>query len=104
MYSGGVDPQDVAAKMGLPSDLIADAEGVADQEVFPDVWPALDMLIDMQTQWRVGAAGATGMDYTALETLMRVKRVKTEDRADLLGDVRRMESAVLELWREQRGK
>ena len=44
------------------------------------------------------------MDYTALETLMRVKRVKTEDRADLLGDVRRMESAVLELWREQRGK
>lgn len=90
--------------MGLPSDLIADAEGVADQEVFPDVWPALDMLIDMQTQWRVGAAGATGMDYTALETLMRVKRVKTEDRADLLGDVRRMEAAVLELWREQRGK
>ena len=104
MYSGGVDPQDVAAKMGLPSDLIADAEGVADQEVFPDVWPALDMLIDMQTQWRVGAAGATGMDYTALETLMRVKRVKAADRADLLGDVRRMESAVLELWREQRGK
>ena len=104
MYSGGVDPQDVAAKMGLPSDLIADAEGVADQEVYPDVWPALDMLIDMQTQWRVGAAGATGMDYTALETLMRVKRVKTADRADLLGDVRRMETAVLELWREQRGK
>ena len=104
MYSGGVDPQDVAAKMGLPSDLIADAEGVADQEVYPDVWPALDMLIDMQTQWRVGAAGATGMDYTALETLMRVKRVKTADRADLLGDVRRMESAVLGLWREQRGK
>ena len=63
--------------MGLPSDLIADAEGVADQDVYPDVWPALDMLIDMQTQWRVGAAGATGMDYTALETLMRVKRVKT---------------------------
>jgi hypothetical protein len=90
--------------MGLPSDLIADAEGVADQEVYPDVWPALDMLIDMQTQWRVGAAGATGMDYTALETLMRVKRVKNADRSDLLGDVRRMESAVLELWREQRGK
>ena len=104
MYSGGVDPQDVAAKMGLPSDLIADAEGVADQDVYPDVWPALDMLIDMQTQWRVGAAGATGMDYTALETLMRVKRVKAAERAELLGDVRRMETAVLELWREQRGK
>jgi len=88
--------------MGIPAGLIEEAEGVADQEVYPDAWPALEMLIDMQTQWRVGAGGATGLDYQALEALMRVKRVKATERADLFADVRRMELAVLELWQERK--
>lgn len=51
----------------------------------------------LETQWRVavglGGSAYIGIDYTAAEAVMRMRRVK--DRAAALDDLRSMEAAVL---------
>lgn len=32
-------------------------------EVWPENWPAVELFSSVSTQWRVGAAGAIGLDY-----------------------------------------
>ncbi len=45
----------------------------------------------MQTQWRTGMSGPTGLDYNTLFTYMERKNLSI----DLLDDIRIMESAAL---------
>ena len=49
----------------------------------------------MGTQWRVGMAGATGLDYAALPVVMRLVGVPAADRADVFDAIRTMEDAAL---------
>jgi Phage related hypothetical protein (DUF1799). len=48
------------------------------------------------TQWRVGAAGATGLDYGVLPVVLRINRVPRDEWPDLFEGIRTMESAALE--------
>lgn len=50
----------------------------------------------MDTQWRVGAGGATGLDYGTLPTVMRLMGIKRELWPEIWDAVRVMESAALE--------
>ncbi|HHY1261524.1 TPA: DUF1799 domain-containing protein [Yersinia enterocolitica] len=34
-------------------------------EIWPDVWPAFNVIRAMSTQWRTGMSGPTGLDYCA---------------------------------------
>lgn len=70
-------------------------------EVWPDCWLTVMVFEAMGTQWRVGMAGATGLDYGVLPTVMRLWRVPVEDRAEVFAGVRVMESAVLEMMRKK---
>lgn len=75
----------------------AQGDGVA---VWSDNLQAVNIFIAASTQWRTGASGATGLDYTALESVMRMSCVKRGDMADLLEDIRIMEDVALETMRK----
>ncbi len=49
----------------------------------------------MQTQWRVGMSGPTGLDYNTLFTFMTLMQVDYERHVELLEDIRTMEIAAL---------
>jgi hypothetical protein len=50
----------------------------------------------MQTQWRTGVNGPTGMDYSVLPELWRRLKVPPEQRDDVFHDLRVLEGAALE--------
>lgn len=57
----------------------------------------------LQTQWRVGADGPTGLDYTAvIAYLQDVARVRRKDFDEVFAHVQAMENATLLEWQEQR--
>lgn len=55
----------------------------------------------MATQWRTGMAGATGLDYTAVPTVMDLLDIAPEHRRDRFDDLRTMERAALEVMNEK---
>ena len=63
----------------------------------------MNLFINIQTQWRVGAGGPTGLDYPAVfATIDRLHRSDTEARRDaLFADVQVMESAALKKMAEK---
>lgn len=49
----------------------------------------------MDTQWRVGASGATGLDYTVLLRLMERRGLSDTQFDEMFEDIRLMESEAL---------
>lgn len=72
-------------------------------EVFPDNVEAVNVFIAMSTQWRTaGMVGVpTGLDYSALPTVMGLCEVAEADRAEVFEGVRILEDAALEIKYEQ---
>jgi len=56
----------------------------------------------MMTQWRFGAAGPTGLDYTALPIVMDMRQVEKTAWSEIFDDVRIMERAALKAMRGRR--
>lgn len=54
-------------------------EGEIEVEVEPDNWTAVRMWLRVQTQWRAGAAGVFGLDYTAVDVVLRRNRIDDAD-------------------------
>ena len=100
MYHGSGDTVQGLASLGLPADL-AGHFVEDDMEVWPENWPALELFSALGTQWRVGMAGATGLDYTAIMAVMDLQNTAPEDRRGLFDDVRVMERAALQMMAEQ---
>lgn len=63
--------------------------------MWPENWPAFELFADMRTQWRVGMAGPTGLDYLALFALMDFREVPRDERRQMLDDIQTMEAAAL---------
>lgn len=70
--------------------------------VWPDCWASFECFAAMQTQWRTGMVGATGLDYVALEPVMRLQGIPKADRNSTFEDVRVMEMAALAVMQERR--
>ncbi|ROL86733.1 hypothetical protein BK640_29240 [Pseudomonas protegens] len=73
-----------------------------DCEVWPDNWPAFIVFEAMYTQWRVGACGATGLDYGVLPSVIRMCGVPAGSRQSIFSDIRQMEAEALAVMAEQR--
>jgi hypothetical protein len=71
-------------------------------EVWPDNWPAFVVMESMNTQWRVGAGGATGLDYGVLPDVMRLESIPEENRTSVFHDIRVMELEALAVMAESR--
>lgn len=64
-------------------------------EVWPEHHEAFELFATLQTQWRTGMSGPTGLDYNVLFTTMTMKHIGDEKQIELLDDIRVMESAAL---------
>ena len=71
------------------------AKKVEDFEVWPDNWPAVEMFLRCQTQWRTTMSGVFGFDYSAVEWLFRLYEVK--DQAAVFEDLQVMEAAAVRI-------
>ena len=69
------------------------AKKVKDFEVWPENWPAVEMFLRCQTQWRTTMSGVCGLDYSAVEWLFRLYEV--EDQQAVFQDLQVMEAAAL---------
>jgi len=93
--------EDVSSMTGLPLELLQESESASDGLVYPDNMQVVSIFNDMMTQWRVGATGATGLDYAALPAVLSIRRVKIADREDIFECLRIMESAALTEMRSE---
>lgn len=62
--------------------------------MFPENWEAVAMWNRACTQWRIGMAGAIGLDYNVLQWLFTLYDV--ENPKELLEDLQVMEGAYLD--------
>lgn len=68
--------------------------------IWPDNLAAVNVFIALGTQWRVGMAGATGLDYGAIDPVMRLVGVPRAERLEVFEDLRVLEDAALETMRK----
>lgn len=64
-----------------------------DFEVWEENWPAVEMFLRVQTQWRTTMGGILGLDYGAVAWLLKLYEV--EDPRALLEDLQIMEAAAM---------
>ena len=64
--------------------------------------PAVRLWLSVQTQWRTGFAGATGLDYNALFQVARAIKIRID--ADTLRKIRDLESMMLTIWADESKK
>lgn len=64
-------------------------------EVWEENWEVLTLFLRLQTQWRIGMNGLTGLDYAATAWILKLYAEEQRHR-ELLEDLQIMEGAVLE--------
>jgi len=103
MVGGGGSVDEASARLGLPAELLGEAESFRHSDgIYPDNAQTVDIFSCMMTQWKIAPNGKpSGLDYNALETTMRIKRVKFEDENDVFDGIRVMELAALQTLRER---
>ena len=62
-------------------------------EVWPGNWPAVDLFLRCQTQWRIGPNGRAGLDYVAVLEIGRLYGL--EDLPAVFDDLQVMELVIL---------
>jgi len=67
-------------------------------EVWEENWEALNLFFRLQTQWRVGFNGATGLDYSVLPVLFDLYGV--QDRVDTFESIQVCEAELLTILQE----
>lgn len=115
----GEDPDDTteideaAAAFGLQITTEDDGDDGEDRpQPKPDLcylWPdnvdTFNTWQQLQTQWRVGMSGATGLDYTAVVAYLRdVAGIKKKDLPERFAEIRAMEVATLNEWAKLQDK
>ena len=83
-----------------------DPEDFDEGEFTIEVWEcnadAFYVFEGMTTQWRIGMAGATGLDYAAMPVVMDAVGVKGNRKKEVFASVRIMEQEALKTWAEER--
>ena len=83
-----------------------DPEDFDEGEFTIEVWEcnadAFYVFEGMTTQWRIGMAGATGLDYAAMPVVMDMVGVERKRRPEVFSSVRIMETEALATMAENR--
>ena len=95
MYEPRATAEDMA-KLGLT---LADIEE-DDVEIWPDNWPVFRLFNALGTQWRTGAGGATGLDYTPIRDVASYIGIKKRQIPELFPDLQVMEAEALAVMAE----
>lgn len=95
MYTSAPSAAELAAAGLTEDDLDSGAE------IWPENLQAYEAFSALRTQWRVGMAGATGLDYNVVPAVLRLQGVPRADWSQLFEDLRVMESAALQAMRQE---
>ena len=79
---------------------LPEPEAPENYEVWEENWPAVEVFLRCQTQWRTTMAGVCGLDYSAVEWLFRLYGVK--DQPAVLEDLQVMEAAAIKILNKER--
>ncbi|HEY0847395.1 MAG TPA: DUF1799 domain-containing protein [Noviherbaspirillum sp.] len=66
--------------------------------MWPDCLPAFNFWNSIQTQWRTGMNGATGLDYQGVQASMSMRGMPKKERPEMFALVQAMERATLDEW------
>lgn len=77
-----------------------DGERVA--YLWPDNVAAWNCWHGVQTQWRVGMGGATGLDYAGVRAFLDEQQLAGDERREVFAGIQACERATLDVWAEQR--
>lgn len=78
------------------------ATAVEEIDLWPCNLPAWQCWQNLQTQWRVGMAGRTGLDYAAVLAYLRaVHGLRGPELLEVFGGLQGCEMAILELQAER---
>jgi hypothetical protein len=84
-----------------------DAPDVAPSEVFY-LWPEnvepWSLWHGVQTQWRIGISGATGLDYQGVSAYLDRLGLEPQEHREMFDLLQACERATLDVWAEQRAK
>lgn len=69
-------------------------------ELWPENLLPMRVFLAMQTQWRIGMGGATGLDYSALPAVEKRLGVRKKERGACFRGVQVIEREVLRVWGE----
>lgn len=97
MVGGNQGEAGVLASMGIPPEQWEKMLTPDELEVWPENWDAVEVFGALQTQWRIGMAGPTGLDYAVLPAVMELFEVA--HRADCFAGVQVMETEALDVFR-----
>lgn len=101
MYAPGPTQEELDL-LGISREDVADTSST---EIWPENVSAYLVFDAMRTQWRVGMAGATGLDYAALPAILDLLGIEFDEdltRSQLFNQVRFMECEALGLMAQQR--
>ncbi|WLG49107.1 DUF1799 domain-containing protein [Pseudomonas sp. FP1742] len=84
------------AKLGLTLADIAND----DVEIWPDNWPVFRLFNALGTQWRTGAGGATGLDYSVVREVAVLIGIKKRQIPEIFPDLQIMEAEALAVMAE----
>jgi hypothetical protein len=83
--------------------------GVLDQQpgdqlahLWPDNVLAWNCWQGVQTQWRVGMGGATGLDYAGVRAFLDEQQLPADERRGVFSGIQACDRATLDVWAEQR--
>lgn len=69
-------------------------------ECWPENWPVYALFCKLQSQWRVGPGGATGLDYSVLMRLLDRMGLSASDYDVWFNDIQLMEVEALNVMHE----
>jgi len=69
------------------------AQASEDFEVWDENWPAVEMWLRLQTQWRTSFGGLIGLDYVAAKWMFQLYEV--EDQKEMMDCIIVMERSAL---------
>lgn len=75
--------------------------GTYQAEVWPENWQAWQLFQAIATQWRCGANGVIGLDYSALDRELQLRGIPEAEHLQLRYDIRVLEAAALEAIYEE---
>jgi hypothetical protein len=55
----------------------------------------------LQTQWRIGMGGATGLDYSGVRAYLDEQDIKKAERREIFEGIQAAERGTLDAWAEQ---
>lgn len=92
------EPRASAEDMAMFGMTLSDLE--EDVEIWLDNWPVFRLFNALGTQWRTGACGATGLDYTAIRDVASYIGIKKRQIPELFPDLQVMEAEALAVMAE----